>query len=187
MQRRSPSFYRKRRSRQQEIQYRVNRQIRAPRVMVIDEQGKGLGEMVLAEALRIAEEKEMDLVEVQPKLDPPICKLLNYGQFQYTQEKLKQKLKTKQKKVETKGIRLTFRIGEHDKQTRLGQAQKFLAAGHEVNIDLVLKGREKAFVAEARDAMQNFINDLGPDVQVEQPFTKQGGRLSMLISKKQVQ
>src|SRR3989344_8096264 len=126
MQRRSPSFYRKRRSRQQEIQYRVNRQIRALRVMVIDEQGKGLGEMVLAEALRIAEEKEMDLVEVQPKLDPPICKLLNYGQFQYTQEKLKQKLKTKQKKIETKGIRLTFRIGEHDKQTRLGQAQKFI-------------------------------------------------------------
>ena len=153
--------------------------------MIIDENGKGLGEMDLAAALRLAGEKELDLVEVQPKLNPPICKLLNYGQFQYTQEKLKQKLKTKQKKIETKGIRLTFRIGEHDKQTRLGQARKFIASGHKVNIDMVLKGREKAFAPEARQSMEDFIRMLGDDIQIEQPFSRQGGRLSMLISKKQ--
>lgn len=185
MQRRSPSFYRKRRSKLLQQRYRVNRQIHAPRLLVIDENGKSLDEMDLAAALRLAEEKELDLVEVQPTLNPPICKILNYGQFQYTQEKLKQKLKNKQKKVETKGIRLTFRIGAHDRQTRLEQAQRFLAAGHKVNIDMVLKGREKAFSDEAKRAIEDFISEAGDSVQIEQPFSRQGGRLSILISKKQ--
>ena len=185
MQRRSPSFYRKRRSRQQETRYRVNQQIRSPEVFVIDENGKNLDILNTQEAVGIAKEKGLDLVEVQPKANPPICKILDYGQFQYNQEKHKQKQKAKNKKVETKGLRISLRIGEHDKKTRQSQAEKFLNQGNKVNIDMVLKGRERAYIREAKILMEDFIKDLGEDVVIEQPFTKQGGKLSMLIVKKQ--
>jgi len=184
MQRRSPSFYKKRRDKQQVLEFRANEKIRNPRVLVIDENGKSLGELDTREALIIAKERELDLIEVQPKSNPPICKILNFGQFQYEQEKHKKKQKARQKKVEIKAVRISFRIGEHDKQTKQNQAQKFLEQGHKLKIDIVLKGREKAYIGKAKETMENFANSLGEDMIIEQPFTKQGGRLSMVVAKK---
>lgn len=184
MQRRSPSFYRKRRDKQQVQRFRANERIRIPSVIVIDETGAHLGEMDTKKALMLAKEKELDLVEVQPKARPPICKILNLGQFQYEQEKTKSKQKARQKKIDIKAIRISFRISDHDKQTKHAQAEKFIKQGHKVKIDIVLKGREKAYVAQAKSTMEEFANSLGENIVIEQPFTKQGGRLSLTVAKK---
>ncbi|MBU2575580.1 translation initiation factor IF-3 [Patescibacteria group bacterium] len=184
MQRRSPSFYRKRRDKQQIQTFRSNERIRVPRVLVIDENGNSLGELDTKKALAIAKERELDLIEVQPKTNPPICKILNFGQFQYEQEKHKQKQKARQKKIEIKAVRISFRISEHDKQTKQAQAQKFLEQGNKLKIDIVLKGREKAYIGKAKETMENFAKSLGEDIAIEQPFTKQGGRLSLTVAKK---
>ena len=183
MQRRSPSFYRKRRDKQQQ-RFRANERIRIPAVFVIGAEGESLGEMPTTQAVELAREQGLDLVEVQPKATPPICKILDFGQFQYEQEKHRKKQRARQKKIETKGVRISFRIGEHDLATRRSQATKFLEQGHKVKVDLVLRGRERAYLSEAKTGMEQFANSLGQDTFIEQPFSKQGGRLSLTVSKK---
>lgn len=184
MQRRSPSFYRKRMEKQKVQSFYANERIRVPRVLVIDENGNSLGEMDTPKALAIAQERELDLVEVQPKAVPPICRILNFGQFQYEQEKHKSKQKAHQKKVEIKTVRISFRISDHDKNTKALQAKKFLDQGDKVKIDIVLKGREKAYVNQAKETMENFAKSLGENISIDQPFSKQGGRLSVVVAKK---
>ncbi|OJI07901.1 translation initiation factor IF-3 [bacterium CG10_46_32] len=152
--------------------------------MVIDENKKSLGEMDTKKALALARERELDLVEVQPKAVPPICKILDFGQFQYEQEKTRSKQKARQKKVEVKAVRISFRIGEHDLAIKRSQAEKFITQGNKVKIDVVLKGREKGYVEEAKKNMDAFAKSLGEGIIVEQPFSKQGGRLSMIVGKK---
>jgi len=164
--------------------FRANEKIKTPKVMVIDENGNSLGEMDIKQALEIAQNAELDLVEVQPKANPPICKILNFGQFQYEQEKHKQKQKAHQKKVEIKSVRISFRISDHDKNTKISQAKKFLDQGDKVKIDIVLKGREKAYVNQAKETMENFAKSLGKNISIDQPFSKQGGRLSIVVAKK---
>ncbi len=171
-------------ARQQPTLFRANERIRVPAVVVIDENGKHIGEMDTKKALELARSQELDLVEVQPKAVPPICKILDFGQFQYEQEKTRSKQKARQKKVEVKAVRISFRIGEHDKETKRLQAEKFLSQGNKVKIDVVLRGREKAYVEEAKQTMEAFAKSFGEGVVVEQPFSKQGGRLSMIVGKK---
>ncbi|MDP3995275.1 MAG: translation initiation factor IF-3 [bacterium] len=171
-------------ARQAAPRFRSNERIRIPRVVVIDENGNHLGEMDTKAALDMARERGFDLVEVQPKAEPPICKILDFGQFQYEQEKSKSKQKARQKKVGIKAVRISFRIAGHDLETKSRQAAKFLEQGNKVKIDVVLRGREKAYVEEAKNNMESFAKSLGEDVVVEVPFSKQGGRLSMLIGKK---
>ncbi len=184
MQRRSASFYRKRREKQQVPRARSNERIKSPTVFVIDEEGKPRGEMPTKEAVALAQEKELDLVEVQPNAQPPICKILSFGQYQYEQEKHRQKQKAKQKKVDVKGVRISFRISEHDRETRRQQARKFIDQGHKVKIDIVLRGRERAYTDEAKEGMESFAASIGEDTFIEQPFTKQGGRLSLVVAQK---
>src|SRR3989338_7220891 len=107
MQRRSPAFYRKRLAKYQ-IRFNVNNQIRAPQVMVIDETGQNLGVMNTSAAVAQAQEQGFDLVEVQPNLNPPVCKIIDYSQFQYEQNKHRKKQKAKQKKIAIKGAPLSF-------------------------------------------------------------------------------
>lgn len=171
-------------ARQAPARFRANERIRALRILVIDENGKNLGEMDTRAALETARERGFDLVEVQPKAEPPICKILNFGQFQYEQEKTRSKQKARQKKVGIKAVRISFRISDHDLETKYRQAEKFLNQGNKVKIDVVLRGREKAYVEEAKTTMETFARSLGEGVVIEQPFTKQGGRLNMVVAKK---
>lgn len=150
-------------------------------MQVIDDEGKMLGVMPTSEALRLAEERGLDLVEVNPTVRPSIVKIMDFGQFQYRQSKIAQAQKAKVKKVEIKGIRLSFKIGEHDKQMRIKQAQKFLNEGHKVRLEMVLRGREKAHLDLAREIMDKFINELGGQAVVEVPLARLGGRLNMQI------
>lgn len=167
--------------------FKANTHIRVPEVRVIDEKGGMLGVMPTADAIAKAKEGGFDLVEVNPKAEPPIVKFLDFGKFQYEQEKLKQKQKAKTKKVDIKGIRLSFRIGDHDREVRLNQAMGFFEKGHKVKVDLFLRGREHAFTKDAIAMVQQFISDLRASITegeliVEAPPKKEGGAISATVA-----
>ncbi|MBI4434195.1 translation initiation factor IF-3 [Candidatus Uhrbacteria bacterium] len=163
--------------------FRVNERIRVPEVQVIDEQGENLGALPTAQALATARERGFDLIEVNPKAQPPICKFLDYKQFKYEQEKARRLQKAHAKKVEVKGVRLSLRIGEHDRNLRLEKAKEFFDEGNRVAVEIILRGRERAHGAMARDVIQQFVNDLRADYQIslDQPLSVQGGRFSLVV------
>ena len=162
--------------------FRVNERIRAPQVAVIDETGTALGVMPIHKALAIAEERELDLVEVNPTGDTPTCKILNYGQFQYKQSRLAQQQKAHAKKVEIKGIRISYKIGAHDLEFRKNQANKFLKKGDKVKMEMILRGREKQYTTEAIQKINEFIQSLEVAVVIEEAANRQGNRLSAIIA-----
>jgi len=169
--------------------FRANTLIRVPEVFLIDENNEAIGKMPTTEALRRAEEVELDLVEVNPKANPPVVKIVNLGQLKYEREKQAHKQKIQQKKVETKNIRLSFRISEHDLGLRLAQASKFLEKDNKIKAELILRGRERQYPQKAVAILNDFVAKLksNPEfnIEVEQPLTNQGGRfIIILINKK---
>lgn len=174
--------YRRREQKPTGPQYRVNTQISVPRVRLIDENGVMIGEVSLAEALQRAQAAELDLVEISPKAVPPVTKILDFHQFKYQKEKETQKAKAKQKKQETKGIRLSVRIGEHDLEFRQNQALKFLEDGHKLRLELQLRGREHGRKDIAAEVIDDFVNALRKthEITIEQPIQKQGAKLSLV-------
>jgi translation initiation factor IF-3 len=163
---------------------RTNNQIRVDEVRLIDEDDQNIGVISFKEALSQAEEIGLDLVEVNPKAVPPVCKIMNFGKYKYDQEKVAHKQKMASKKTEVKGIRLSFKIKGADLETRVNQATKFLEAGHQVKVEMILKGREKAHSPQAREVMQNFVSMVEGDVKIIQPVQKQGGRFSVIFALK---
>ncbi len=163
----------------------INEKIRAPEVRVLDAEGKLLGVLKLEEALAVAKAKELDLVEVSPKANPPVCKILDYGQFKYQKEKEARKQKAQSKEVDIKGVRLTFKIGIGDFNVRVNQAKKFLDRGDKVKVELPLRGREKAHRDVAVALVNRFITTLKEEyaLRTEQAPTYQSGRISAIITK----
>jgi translation initiation factor IF-3 len=163
-------------------------QIKHPEVFLIDENGEAAGEMKIEQALALAEELNLDLVEVNPKANPPVVKIVNLGQMKYEQEKLAHKQKMQQKKIEIKNIRLSFRISEHDLGLRLNQAEKFLAKDNKTKVELILRGRERQYPKKAVEIVNRFVSELqtkeGLKVEVEQPLTNQGGRFTIILVNK---
>ncbi len=153
--------------------YRVNHQIKVPEVRLIDDEGRQIGVLPIAQALEMAQEKGLDLVEVNPKADPPVCKILDYGQWLYSQSKQK---KNKGKKSETKGIRLTYNMGEHDLQVRVKQAEKFLKQGHRIKAEIIMVGRQKAHPDKAKEILENFQEMLVDKIKIEQAPKKEGNK-----------
>lgn len=166
----------------------INRQIRAEEVFLIDENGTQVGKIPLVEAMQRSTDLRLDLVEVNPRAVPPVCKIMDYGQFKYEQEKKAHKQKVLQKKVDTKGVRLSVRISKHDLEMRLDRAVKFLMKGDKLKIDLILKGREKAHPQKAVEIMRAFATTLEANEELniirEQDLTKQGGRFIMILVNK---
>lgn len=165
--------------------FRVNEWIRVPEVRVIDENGVHAGVLPTAQARALAEERGFDLVEVDPTAQPPIAKILNYGQFKYEKDKEMRKQKLAVKQIEIKGVRLSLRIGQHDLDIRKNQALKFLEDKNKVRVEIILKGRERQHTDLAYTMLNNFIKSLKEQaaVKIEQPVTRQGGKLSLLIVK----
>jgi translation initiation factor IF-3 len=164
--------------------YPVNEKIRAPEVRVIDEDGQMLGIFKTEKAINMAKEKELDLVAVSPKAQPPVARFLNYGNFKYQQEKAAKKQKSQQRKTEVKDIRLSPRIGKHDLEFRLKQASKFLKRGDKINIEIILKGRERQHPELAKEIIQDFINTINSqitEIEIEQAPKKQGNKIVAII------
>lgn len=158
--------------------------IEAQSFIVIDETGKNLGLVPREQALALAHERDLDVILVSPNANPPVAKLINQGKFRYEQEKQLQRQKAHQKKVEIKGVRLTFKMGEHDRELRKMQALKFMEKGHKVKIEMILRGRERAFEHIAIENVKKFIDTLGENIMVEQPISLQGNRLSTIVYRK---
>lgn len=159
--------------------YRINNRITARQVRLIDETGKHLGIFDIEEALRIAREKNLDLVEISPKETPPVTKIMDFGKFLYTEKK---KEKGKRKKQEIKIVRLSLRMGKHDLEVKKNQILKFLNDNQKVKIEMILKGREKLHFNLAEEIINNLVNYLG-EIKIEQPLSRQGDRLTILISR----
>mgnify|MGYP001563037616 FL=1 len=140
--------------------------------------------MPTEQALRQAKEQELDLVEVNPRANPPICKIIDWGSYLYQQEKAERKQKAKMKVSEIKGIRLSLKIGAHDLDMRRSQSLKFFEQGDRVKLEMILRGREKARMDLARQIMKDFVTSLGEGVVVDSPMSSMGGRLTALIRRK---
>ena len=159
----------------------VNEKIAALKLRVIDDTETNLGIMDTANALELARSKELDLVEVFPKADPPVAKILDYGQFKYWKEKEARKQRAHQKQMEIKGVRLSLRIGAHDLDMRRRQALKFLEDGNKVRVEIILRGRERQQVGMANDIIRSFIKTLGEGVRIEQDLMRQAGKISLIV------
>ena len=163
----------------------VNNQIRAPQVRVIDETGKQLGIMNLGEALRTAQERNLDLIQVTEKVTPAVCKIMDYGKFLYSLHKREKASKIKMT-GELKGIRLGFNISLHDLETRVNLAEKFLKKGDRVRVELPLRGREKGLQDFAKGKINLFLETLEKrmPIKVERELKKESRGLTMIVSKK---
>lgn len=162
-------------------QLRVNRQIRVPTIRLIDENDNQEGIKATDEALRMAEERGLDLVEVAPKANPPVCKILDYGKYLYRLNKQEQKQKKMQKQGEIKGIRISFRIDQHDLETKINRARGFLEDRNSVKVTLVFRGRESAHANLARAKMELFIESLKDIAQLEDSPKMQGNQMIMIL------
>lgn len=149
----------------------MNEQIRAREVRLIGADGKQIGVVPRDEALRQARAAGFDLVEVSPEAVPPVCRLLDFGKYQYEQDKRERESRKKQKKIEVKGVRISFKMSPHDRDLRKALATKFLKEGHRVRVEMVLRGREKALRAVGAQQLQRFLEDLADIARVEEPIS----------------
>ena len=165
------------------MRYRFNRHIRAEEVRVIGVNGEHVGNIPTQEAVALAESQGLDLVEINPKAQPPVCRIVEYGQFKYQQEKEERMKRAHQKATEVKGIRISARISEHDRDTRLKQSVKFLSKGNKLKLELILRGRENAQKDRAADIVKSFIVSLKEyaDIIVEQEVKRQGNKFTALV------
>ncbi len=164
--------------------FRYNDRIRVPVVRVIDADNEHIGEMPTADARKLADEKGLDLVEINPAAKPPICKIMEYGQFKYQQEKIEKLRKAKQKEIGVKGVRLSARIGKHDRDIRKKQALKFMKAGHNVRVEIILRGREKGHADIVYGLIKQFVTELEEDfeLRVEQPAKRMGSKIATIVA-----
>ena len=160
--------------------HRINRRIRIPRVQLIDPSGENIGEIDTEAALRMAEEAGLDLVEVSPNARPPVCKIMNYGQYKYTQKKKSKGKKAHQAKV--KGVRLHPNTAEHDLQVALKKSQQFMDKGDKVLIQVWFKGREMAHTERGEELLKRFIEELKDISKVESPIRREGKRMHLLLT-----
>ncbi len=180
--------YRRRKKPQFDVgrQYQANERIRTPDCRVIDAEGTDIGVMPTQKALQLAREQELDLVEVAPKANPPVCRIIDYGQFKYQKEKEQKAKKVHAKKVEVKGVRISVKMSEHDLQVRRQKAKEFLEAGQKLKIEIILRGREKAHGEIAMQRINEFIEKLKEafELYVEQEVKRQGGNVSAIVGRK---
>ncbi len=163
----------------------INNQIRASEVRLIDESGKQRGVVPFQEALNLARERGFDLIQITEKVEPPVCRLGEYGKYLYQLEKKSRETK-RQEGGELKEIRLTFTISSHDLETRVAQAEKFLQKGNRVRVALRLRGRQNALEGYAREKVERFLEALGAHmpVKLEKELTKEPRGLSVIVVKR---
>lgn len=162
--------------------YNINNQIRATEVRVIDENGQNLGTMSLEKALELAQSKNLDLIEITSKVNPVVVKIYDYGKFLYQQQKEERSQRMKERSDEMKHIRLGFNIGKHDLETKARQTDEFLAQGLKVQIEIVLKGREKAHKDWAEKKIKEFLTFLKHSYKITQDIKNTPRGLIIVIS-----
>lgn len=162
----------------------INNFIRAKEVRVISETGEQLGVMNIFQAIDLAKSKGLDLIQVTEKVEPPVCRIGDYGKYLYQQQK-KEKKMAKPRGGDLKEIRLTFKISPHDMETRAKQAEKFLNDGDKVKINMSLRGREKAMGGFATDKVKLFLEKLNLliPIKTERELKREPRGFTMIVSK----
>lgn len=147
---------------------------------MIDDAGEQRGIMSTADALALAEERGLELVEMAPNAEPPVARVMDYGKYKYEQEKAQQKQK-KSKAGQVKEVRLTMKIGAHDLEYRMTRAKEFLAEGQKVKLNLMMKGRENANPGAAVQRLKDIANSI-PDIRIEAEPVRAGRSVSTVIT-----
>jgi len=160
---------------------RLNGAIRAPQLRVIDADGKQLGIISRGEALRLAEEQGLDLVEISPNAEPPVVKIVDWGKYNYQKTKQQQANKRNTRSLDMKQIRFGLKIGDHDLGVKMKKVHDFLEAGHKVKITLVFRGRELAHKDIGFKLAERVITDFGDTIAVDQQPQLNGKQLSFVI------
>ncbi|MBI2068764.1 MAG: translation initiation factor IF-3 [Candidatus Yanofskybacteria bacterium] len=163
-------------------QLRVNNQIRLPELQVIDENGKQLGVIKTPDAMKLAQEKGLDLVEVGPNVSPPIAKIMDYGKYIYRKER-QEKKGPKAREPERKTVRVGFKTGAHDLEFKAKQVSEFLKEGHIVKIELTLRGREKALAHMGKEKLTNFLKSITEEFSVQESVKRSPFGWTIIIKK----
>jgi translation initiation factor IF-3 len=153
-------------------------------VRVVGENVENPGIVSLQEALRIAEQLELDLVEISPAADPPVCKVIDYSKFLYQQKKKQKELKAKQTKIIVKEIRFGPQTDDHDFNFKVKHAQKFLNEGAKVKAYVFFKGRSILFKEQGEELLKRFAEELEEDGKLDQQPTLEGKRMTIILSSK---
>ena len=162
----------------------INEQIRDREVRLIGENGEQLGIMSAREAMKIAQEADLDLVKIAPKAQPPVCKIVDYGKYRYEQSRREKEAKKKQKTVELKEVRLSPNIDTNDLNTKVNNAKKFIGKGNRVKVTLRFRGREMAHVQQSKHILDDFAKLLEDVAVVEKPAKMEGRSMSMVLTEK---
>ena len=163
---------------------RINERIRVREVRLIDDQGGQLGIIPTVDALRMARERDLDLVEVAPNANPPVCKILDFGRYRFEQEKKLRDSKKKQKVLKLKEIRMQPKIGPGDLDTKAKHIQEFLDEGEKVKVTIRFRGRELAHTELGFDVLKEVLKRLTSAYVIEKPAAMEGKFMSMTISAK---
>jgi translation initiation factor IF-3 len=161
---------------------RINDAIRVPRVRLIDEDGEMLGIVPIRDALFKAEEAGLDLVEISPNADPPVCKILDYGKFRYQEQKKKAEARKKQKVIEIKELKLRPGIDDHDLEVKLKAAQRFLEEGDKVKFTLRFRGREMAHQDLGIKLLNRVKEALVDKIKMELEPKAEGRQIIMIVT-----
>ena len=163
---------------------RINEQIRVREVRLIDDEGEQKGIVPTIEALRMAKEQELDLVEVAPQANPPVCKILDYGKYRFEQEKKLRDSKKNQKQLKLKEIRMQPKIGSGDLDFKSKHIQEFLTEGNKVKVTIRFRGRELAHTELGYDVLKEVLKRLNDEYVIEKQPAMEGRFMSMTLSTK---
>ena len=162
----------------------INVQIRDREIRLIGENGEQLGIMPTREAQAMADAAGLDLVKINPKAQPPVCKIIDYGKFRYEQTRREKEARKKQKTVEVKEVRMSPNIDSNDLNTKVAAARKFIEKGNKVKVSIRFRGREMAHTAASRPMMEDFAAQLSDIAVVEKPPRMEGRFMTMFLAEK---
>lgn len=160
----------------------INEEIRDKEVRLIDENGEQLGIVKLDHAMRIAEERDLDLVKIVPNAAPPVCKIMDYGKYRFEQSKREKEQRKNQTVVETKEIRLSPTIDTHDMEVKAKACKQFLKSGNKVKVSIRFRGRQAAHVDIGADVMNTFVEMVKDVAIVDRPAKQEGRIMQMILS-----
>ena len=163
-------------------QTRVNERIRVPQVRLIDQDGQQIGVVATDEALKMARERDLDLVEVAAESRPPVTRLLDYSKYRYEQEQKAKAARKHQQQVNVREIKLRPKIAVHDYETKKGHVERFLKKQDKVKVTIMFRGREQAHPERGRDLLQRLYEDVSSLAVVEQQPLQEGRNMSMLLA-----
>ena len=162
-------------------QLRINERIRASQIRAIAEDGTQLGVMVPADALKLARERGLDLVEVAPQTSPPVCRILDFNKFRYEEQRREREARKKHHVAKLKEVKLKPHIEEHDYQVKVGMLKRFLLRGDQAKVTMVYRGRELAHTELGRRILERLIQDLQPISKIERTPTLDGRFMTMVF------